>query len=205
MDVLVHPRLPAPLRSQPKPESIMLFRNDETKEEREAREDIFGSKLLVPVDEAPTMEVDRPPTPTGTQNGSFIPPKQVLSIRETRDIPQQSLAPVQPSPAQPAATHVRMFGAGTSPGIGPLNPAEPPSDAPVASSRSTAPPVESHQGPLSSVPFIRTAPTPAISASGDPISATAMPSVWRGAAAGEDGDEDEDEEMPEINIESDSE
>jgi hypothetical protein len=176
----------------------MLFRNDETKEEREAREDIFGSKLLEPADEASTMEVDRPPTPRVTQNDPFIPPKQVLSIREPREIPQQYLAPVPPSLAQPAAAHVKMFGGGTG-----ISPAETSPEAPVASSTPTAPPVESHHGPLSSTPFIRTAPAPAVPASGGSISAAAMPSVWRGAVAGEDGDEDD--EIPEINIESDSE
>ena len=199
MDVLVHPRLPAPLRSQPKPESIMLFRNDETKEEREAREDIFGSRLSVPAGEAPAMEVDR-----------FIPPEQLLSIREPREIPQQALAPIQPSRIQPAAAaaaHVKMFGARTSPGISLPNPAEPSLDVPAASSTPAAPPTESHRGTLST-PFIRTvsAPAvPAVPASGGPISPTTIPAVWRGTAADEDGNEGEDEEMPEINIESDSE
>lgn len=171
----------------------MLFRNDETKEEREARENIFGSRLSVPAGEAPAMEVDR-----------FIPPEQVLSIREPREIPQQSLTPAHPPQAQPAAAHVKMFGTRTSPGISLPNPAEPSLDVPAASSTSAAPPAESHQGTLST-PFIRTASAPAVSASGGPISATAMPAVWRGTVADEDGNEGEDEEMPEINIESDSE
>ena len=205
MDILVHPRLPAPLRSQPKPDSIMLFRNDETKEEREAREDIFGSMLSVPADEAPTMEVDRPPTPTQTRGGPFIAPKQGPSIQESRGIPQPPSEPVQSALAQPMVPHVKMFGLGTSLDIGLPNPAEPTPDTPVASSTSTAPPIESHHAPLSSTPFIRTAAASTASASGHPPSATAMTSVWQGTAADEDENEDEDEEMPQINIESDSE
>ena len=183
----------------------MLFRIDETKEEREAREDLFGSKLSVPADQ--TMEVDRPPTPT--QNDPlFIPIKQGLSIQEPKEIPRPSLAPapVQPTLAQPAAAPVKMFGVGTNLGIsGFSSPAEPSADAPVTSTTSTAPlPAESRQDPLlSSTPLIRTGAAPEASTSGGSTSATAMPSVWRGAAA-EEG-EDEDEEMPEINIESDSE
>ncbi len=176
----------------------MLFRNDETKEEREAREDIFGSMLSVPADEAQTMEVDRPTTPTQTQNDPFVAPKQGLSIQESRGIPQPPPEPVQSTP-------IKMFGLGTSLDISLPNPAESTPDTPVASSTSTAPPIESHQAPLSSTPFIRTAPAPTASASGRPTSATAIPSVWRGAAADEDENEDEDEEMPEINIDSDSE
>ena len=172
----------------------MLFRNDESKEEREAREDIFGSMLSVPVDEAPTMEVDQPPTPTQTQNDPFVPTKQGLSIQKPREILQPPLEPVQ-------STHVKMFGLGTSL----VNPAEPSADTPVASSTSTAPPIESHQAPLSSTPFIRTVLTPVAPTNGGSASATALPSVWRGAAADEDENEDEDEEMPQINIESDSE
>ena len=169
----------------------MLFRTDESKEEREAREDIFGSMLSVPADEAPTMEVDRPPTPTQTQNDPFIPTKQGLSIQEPREI-------LQPPP-EPVLTHAKMFGLGTSLDIGPPNPTEPSPDTPVASSTFTAPPIEPHQAPLSATPFIRTP------ADGGLTSATTVPSVWRGAAVGEDEDGDEDEEMPEINIESDSE
>ena len=166
----------------------MLFRNDETKEEREAREDIFGSKLSAPANEAPTMEVDRPPTPT--QNVPLRPPNQGLPVQK---ITQPSASAQQtPAPAAP----VKMFGMGSSFGTSFLNPENPP----VVPSTSTAPPLEVHRA-LPSTPFIRTAPVPAASASGGSTSASAVPSVWREAVA----DEDEDEEMPEINIESDSE
>ena len=179
----------------------MLFRNDETKEEREAREDIFGSMLSAPADEAPTMEVDRPPTPTQTQNDPFVVPRQGLSIQESRGIPQPPSEPIQSTLAQPLVTQVKMFGLGTSlPNLAEATP-----DTPVASSTSAAPPIESHKAPLSSTPFIRTAPASTAPASGHSTSATAMPSVWQGAAADEDENEDEDEEMPQINIESDSE
>jgi hypothetical protein len=179
----------------------MLFRNDETKEEREAREEIFGSKLLVSADEALTMDVDRPPT--STQNDPFIPPKHGLSTQEPREIPQTSPAPVQPTPAQSSAAPVKMFGRGANLGTNFSNAAESSADAPTVplapTTSSTAPPLEP---PLSSLPFIRTAPAPTAPASGRPTPpATAMPTVWQGAVV----DEDEDEEMPEINIESDSE
>ena len=177
----------------------MLFRNDETKEEREAREDMFGSKLSAAADETPTMEVDRPPTLT--QNVPLIPPDEGPYILEPREVLRLSPASVQPAPAQPAAAPVKMFGMmGTNVTTGFSNPANLPADSAVASSTS---PVESHQAPLSSTPFIRTAPAPTVLASEGSTSAPAMPSVWPAGAAGEG--EDEDEEMPEINIESDSE
>lgn len=203
MDVLIHPRLPAPLRSQPKPESIMLFRNDETKEEREAREDIFGSKLSAPADEVPIMEVDRPSTPT--YNVPLIPPNQGPFIQEPRKIPPPSLESIQPT-AHSAGAPVKLFGMGTNFST---SLSDPRADPPVVSSTPTASALESHEAPISSTPLIRTVPSvpsvpsPMPSASGGPTSASAVPSVWQGAAA--DEDEAEDEEMPEINTESDSE
>ena len=225
----------------------MVFRNDETKEEREAREDIFGSKLSAPADEAPTMEVDRPPPPR--QNVPLIPPNQGPSIQEPREMPRPSLEFMQPTPAhtQPLSveeeykdakrrllealdllshrrahmdsgwyaefreslnpllrfmeeTPVKLFGIGTNFST---SFSDPPAGIPAASSTSTAPALESHQAAISSTPFIRTAPPPTASASGGSTCGSALPSVWQGAAAGED--EAEDEEMPEINIESDSE
>jgi len=199
MDILVHPRLPAPPRPQPKPESIMLFRNDETKEEREAREDIFGSRLTAPTDDAPTMEVDRPPTPM--HSIPLIPPNKGPSIQEPREAPQPSLARIQPTP-------VKLFGMGPSFATGFSKPPghSAPAGLTIPPSTSNAPPLESPGLPLPSTPFIRTAPAPAPApapeapASGSPTSAPAVPSVWRGSA-----DYKSDEEMPEIDIESDSE
>jgi hypothetical protein len=159
----------------------MLFRNDETMEEREAREEIFGSKLPAPVDEAPAMEVDR------LRMAAPNPPDQGPSIQEPREI-------IEPA---------KVFGLGSIFGTNVSNPAAPPpADRPAASSASTAP-LEPHLAPRSSTPtpFIR-APAPTASTSGGPTSAPAVPSIGRAAAADE---EDEDEEMPEINIESDSE
>lgn len=189
MDVLIHPRLPAPLRSLPKPESIMLFRNDETKEEREAREDIFGTNLS-PAD-APTMEVDQP-----TQNG----PNQGPPIQEPRVTPRPSLESAQPTPAHSAAAPKKLFGMGASFST---SFSDPPADLLVAPPTSTAPVLGSHQAPISSTPFIQTAPPPTASVGRGPTSAPAVPSVWQGATAEEA--EAEDEEMPEINTESDSE
>lgn len=194
MDVLIHPRLPAPLRSLPKPESVMLFRNDETKEEREAREDIFGTNLS-PAD-APTMDVDQPPTLT--QKG----PNQGPPIQEPRVVPRPSLESAQPTPAHTAAAPKKPFGMGES-----FSTSFPdrPADLLVAPLASTAPVIGSHQAPISSTPFIHTAPPPTASVGGGPTSAPAVPSVWQGAVADEAEAEAEDEEMPEINIESDSE
>ena len=169
----------------------MLFRNDETKEEREAREDIFGSRLLAHADEAPTMEVDRPPTPM--HSIALMPLNKGPSIQEPREAPQPSLASVQPTPA-------KLFGMGPNFVTSFSDLPAPAGGSAMAPSASNAPPLESSGLPLSATPFIRTAPAPEAPANGSPTSAPAVPSVWRGPA-----DYESDEEMPEIDIESDSE
>ncbi|KAG8850762.1 hypothetical protein FRC20_001944, partial [Serendipita sp. 405] len=67
IDTLIHPRLPPPLRSLPRAESIMLFRAEEPKEEREQR---IGLRLIDGLD----LDVE---------------------VMERRDVEMEPVAPIQ--------------------------------------------------------------------------------------------------------------
>ncbi|KDQ19056.1 hypothetical protein BOTBODRAFT_126918 [Botryobasidium botryosum FD-172 SS1] len=196
LEVLLHPRLPPLLRSLPALESISLYRTDESKDEKEARVKLGvepgGASTLAAASEA----VDNAVSTTSQQPASL--PTVVSAGPETyssssthalsASVVSATSAPVAPlSPAAPPTTQPihdsPMLPAKTNPVL-----AEQPATAPKKSqARQLAP----SSVAFSTIPQVQ------------PV-AIDTPRVAEKRPAAFDEDSDNDEEMPFINMDSDS-
>ena len=174
MDVLFHPRLPPLVRPLPPLENISLFRAEESELERELRTTLG---LAAPEDPQPTASSQLPP-----QALSEVPENPTRAV-ETASF---ALAPTPPildssNPPAQSSNDMQVEQTGVPPVIAPPHDQTPVKGAPPALNQ-TPPMVEFNEKP--------------------PVSEPPQAPPWNPISFVDD--EDEEEEIPSINVDSDS-
>ena len=179
MDILLHPRLPPLVRSLPPVENVSLFRAEESEVEQELR-----AMLQLTAPEDPERTVSAQPLPQGSSRG---PDDLAQGTEPTspRSVPNSAPPNVNPpNPPTASSNHMQMDQVKVPPAATLSQDQEPAKDDP----------------PLSS-------PVPSTTRSDErppPASEPLQPNSWNPISFVGDEDEEEDEEIPSINMDSDS-